>query len=160
MVDPTILLYGDWLAALLEDVSQPKASQCCTGLGIQTKPLSHRSSLPIVKFTRKRTGSETLERRLTAPVVATMVAARSKTVTSQPAFRRATAVDTPPTLPPMITTFVGIVITSVAVQSCILESGVQAATKSKVSTRQSVDGDNNGFWTRCGRSSGQTYSHY
>ena len=40
MVDPAVLLYRNWLTALLEDVSQPKASQCCTGLWIQTKPLA------------------------------------------------------------------------------------------------------------------------
>ena len=93
-------------------------------------PSTHTSSQPIVKLTRMTTGNMTLERRLTAPVVATMLAARSKTVTSQPAFRRATAVETPPTLPPMMTTFVGILITSAAVQRCPVESSVQAAAKS------------------------------
>ncbi len=108
MVDPAVLLYRDWLTALLKDVSQPKASQCCTSLGIQTKPLAHRPSQPIEKLAQITTGDRTFKRRLTAPVVATMLAARSNTVTSQPAFRRATAVETPPTLPPMMITFVGI----------------------------------------------------
>ncbi len=40
MVDPAVLLYRNWLTALLKDVSQSKASQCCTGFGIQTKPLA------------------------------------------------------------------------------------------------------------------------
>lgn len=50
---------------------------------------------------------------LTAPVVATIAAARSSTTTSQPAFRSATAVLTPPTLPPITTTFIGMIIRSV-----------------------------------------------
>ncbi len=99
------------------------------------------------------TGNMTLERRLTAPVVAIMLAARSKTVTSQPAFRRATAVETPPTLPPMMTTFVGILITSAAVQGCTVESSVQAAANSKCQHGSlSIQRfDDNGSWARCRR---------
>ena len=123
-------------------------------------PSAHRSSQTIAKLKRIAAGSETLERRLTAPVVATMLAARSKTVTSQPAFRRATAVETPPTLPPMMTTFVDIVITSAAVQSCILESSVQAAAKSKCQHGSlSIQRfHNNGSWARCRRKTGRIYS--
>lgn len=107
IVNPAVFFDWDWLTALLEDVLETKPGQRSASLKIKSKPLSTHTRAAATLFDARTHMSSFVVAVHTAPVVATMLAARSRTVTSHPAFWSATAVDTPPTLPPMMTTFVG-----------------------------------------------------